>query len=336
MADLSVNFAGIKSLNRFYPALVLLLFLAVAQSNAQQKVTTPNSKLIDAPQLLRDLQALSADDMQGRLVGTPGSAKAREYVLERFKASGIEKFGDSYLQPFEFSDPKKPDEKISGTNVVGFIKGKTAPEKYIVVTAHYDHLGVMDGKIYNGADDNASGTSALFALAAYFSKNAPANSIIFVAFDAEEENEQGSRKFVAAPPVKKESIVMSVNMDMISHSGAGELYASGTYHYPFLKGYLENVSKTAGVKLLFGHDAPKPPADDWTTQSDHYSFHKAKIPFVYFGVEDHKDYHKPTDDYETVTKEFYVQAVETILAAVKEFDANLAQIDKQKAALQKN
>src|SRR5262245_61605291 len=84
--------------------------------------TAPMSKTIDAPQLLLDLKSLSADDMQGRLVGTPGSAKAREYIIKRFKDSGISPFGDSYSQPFEFSYPRKP-EKIRAANVVGYIKG---------------------------------------------------------------------------------------------------------------------------------------------------------------------------------------------------------------------
>jgi len=82
--------------------------------------------------------------------------------------------------------------------------------------------------------------------------------------------------------------------------------------------------------LLFGHDTPEPKADDWTFQSDHGSFHRQKIPFIYFGVEDHKDYHKSTDDYSTLTKPFYVHAVETILAAVKVFDKNALQIKATK------
>ncbi|MEJ7861182.1 MAG: M28 family peptidase, partial [Pyrinomonadaceae bacterium] len=180
------------------------------------------------------------------------------------------------------------------------------------------------------ADDDASGTSALFALAEYFNKNRPAHSIIFVAFDGEESGLRGSRKFVAEPPVKKESIVLNVNMDMVAHNDKNELYASGTFHYPALKPQLETIAKSAKVKLLIGHDRPEQRSDDWTNQSDHFAFHQAKIPFIYFGVEDHKDYHKPTDDFVNINQEFYVRAVETILETVKIFDKNLPLIEKQK------
>ena len=315
---------------------LLLSSLFTAQTSNQTGVKTASvtsqSKFFDAGQLLKDIETLSADEMQGRWVGTPGSAKAREYVLKRFKEAGLKPFADSYLQPFEFNG--RTGEKLQGANVVGYVKGKRNPKKFIVVTAHYDHVGVRSGEIYNGADDNASGTAALFALVSYFKKNRPDHSIIFAAFDAEEAGLQGSRKFVASPPVEKDSIVMNVNLDMVAHNDVNELYAVGTYHYPFLKPYLENAAKTASVKLLFGHEgANVPRSDDWTFQSDHYSFHQAKIPFVYFGVEDHKDYHRPTDDFVNINQAFYVRAVETILAVVKAFDANLTQIEKQKAEL---
>jgi Zn-dependent M28 family amino/carboxypeptidase len=317
-------------------SLILIVVLLLSFQAAQaQTASVPSSKIIDAAQMLRDLKTLSADDMQGRLVGSPASAKAREYILGRFKQSGLQAFGSSYLQPFDFTN--RAGKKIEGANVVGYIKGKKNPDKYIVVTAHYDHLGVRNGQIYNGADDNASGTSALFAIAKYFSKNPPANSIIFAALDAEEGGGDGGKKLVAEPPVKKESLVMNVNMDMVAHNDVNELYATGPFHYPFLKPYLETVAKTAPVKLMFGHEGPTvSPSDDWTTQSDHHAFHQAKIPFIYFGVEDHKDYHKATDDFENINQTFYVHAVETILEAIKKFDANLAQIEKQKTTLTKN
>lgn len=300
-----------------------LLFSLQTAKSQQSKALAPTSKVIDAAQLLSDLKTLSADDMQGRLIGTPGSAKAREYIVDRFKQSGLQMLGDSYLQPFETKN--RNGDSLNGTNVFGYIKGRKNPDKYIVVTAHYDHLGVRNGEIYNGADDNASGTCALFAMTKYFSKSRPNNSIIFVAFDGEEGGLRGAKYFVEHLPVSKNSILLNVNMDMIAHNDVNELYASGTIHYPYLKKYLEPFakSKDVPVKLILGHDAPNPPQDDWTNQSDHYAFHQAKIPFIYFGVEDHKDYHKPTDDFENINQTFYVHAVETILGVVKLFDWNL-------------
>jgi Zn-dependent M28 family amino/carboxypeptidase len=314
-----------KQIFYFFIVIVSTAFV-FAQTNAVKTQTktvadAPSSKIINAKQLLRDVETLSADDMQGRGIGTPGGAKAREYVVERFKQAGLKSFGASYLQPFDFT--ARSGEKMSGVNVIGYVAGKNNPEKYIVVTAHYDHVGIVKGEIYNGADDDASGTAALFAMANYFKEKRPSHSIIFVAFDGEESGLRGSRKFVAEPPVKKESIVLNVNMDMVARSDKNELYAAGTYHYPALKPQLEAIAKDAKVKLLLGHDRPELKSGDWTNQSDHSAFHQAKIPFIYFGVEDHKDYHKPTDDFVNINQEFYVHAVETILEAVKSFDKDL-------------
>lgn len=303
-----------------FAAALVPVFSQRAAENKQTKTVAKaqTSSVINAEKLLRDVEVLAADDMQGRGIGTAGGAKAREYVVKRFKEVGLESFVGSYLQPFEFTF--RNGAKANGVNVIGYIQGKKIKDKYIVITAHYDHVGIQKGEIYNGADDDASGTSALFALAEYFNKNRPAHSIIFVAFDGEESGLRGSRHFVANPPVAKESIVLNINMDMVAHNDKNELYAAGTYHYPALKTPLEKVVKSAKVKLLLGHDRPELKSDDWTNQSDHGSFHQAKIPFIYFGVEDHTDYHKPTDDFVNINQQFYIRAVETILEAVKIFD----------------
>ena len=109
-----------------------------------------------------------------------------------------------------------------------------------------------------------------------FKKNKPAHSLIFAAFDGEESGLRGSRAFVEKPPVAKESIVLNASLDMIAHNDINELYASGTYHYPKLKKPLEQIAKTARVKLILGHDRPEQKSDDWTNQSDHFSFHQRK------------------------------------------------------------
>ncbi len=311
-----------KLILHFFVAALFVSPIWAQDSAVKQKTTNaPQSKIINAAQLLSDDETLSADAMQGRGIGTAGGIKAREYVAERFKAAGVKTFGETYFQPFEVTN--RAGAEIKGANVFGFVEGEKLKEQFIVVSAHYDHLGIVKGEIYNGADDNASGTAALIAIAEYFKKNKPVHSIIFVAFDGEESGLMGSQKFISAPPVKKESIVLNVNMDMVAHNDINELYASGTYHYSQLKTPLEQIAKTAKVKLILGHDRPEQGQDDWTNQSDHFSFHRQKIPFIYFGVEDHKDYHKLTDDFANINQEFYVHAVETILEAVKIFDKSL-------------
>jgi Zn-dependent M28 family amino/carboxypeptidase len=286
----------------------------------------PSSKIINAEQLLEDVRILSADAMEGRGTGTPGSAMARAFIKKRFGDAGLLPLGASYESAFPLEDGKGENaikNEPAGVNLVGYLLGKSHPARFIVVTAHYDHMGVANGQIYNGADDNASGVAALLALAAHFKREQPANSIIFAALDAEEIGLVGARALVAQLKAEKRDLVLNVNLDMVSHSDRGELYASGSYHTPALRPLLERVAARAPVKLLIGHDRPEQGHDDWTKQSDQYAFHRAGIPFVYFGVEDHKDYHKPSDDFETITKDFFVGSAETILDAVKTFDADL-------------
>ena len=276
---------------------------------------------LEADQLLTDVRVLAADSLEGRRTGTEGNQKAQAYLLEAFAAAGLHAFGDDYAQPFTFS---RDGADVRGVNLVGYVEGSEHPDSFIVLTAHYDHLGRRNGEIYNGADDNASGTAGLLAAARHFAEQPPRHSIIFAALDAEEMGLQGARAFLKSPPVSVEQIHLNVNLDMISRSEAGELFAAGTYHYPFLKPYLEDVGEGSAVDLRFGHDRPDlPSGDDWTMSSDHGPFHQAGIPFVYFGVEDHAGYHKPTDDYEDITPDFFAEAVELVVAAVTSLDANL-------------
>ncbi len=183
---------------------------------------------IDRSELLADLAALAADSLQGRLVGSRGNSVARGMIVERFTRLGLESFGDAYTTPFPL---QRNGVSLTGVNAVGYIEGSSDPDRYVVITAHYDNLGIRAGEIYNGADDNGSGTAALLALAAYFAEHRPRNSIIFLAVDAEAGGGglTGARAFVSTPPptVSLEHIAANVNMDMISHSDH-ELYVAGT------------------------------------------------------------------------------------------------------------
>jgi Zn-dependent M28 family amino/carboxypeptidase len=293
----------------------------------------PASKTIDAAQLLDDVRLLSADAMEGRGTGTKGGAMARAFIVHRFASLGLKAFGKSFEKPFRIfkgqSEGGMLNEDTTGTNVVGYLEGRTHAARYIVVTAHYDHLGVRNGQIYNGADDNASGVAALLQIAAHFARARPENSVIFAALDGEELGLLGAKSFVAQLRAARLDVALDVNMDMVSHSDAGELYAAGAYQTPALAPPLKEVAQRARVKLLLGHDRPEQGHDDWTNQSDQYAFQQAGIPFVYFGVEDHKDYHKPTDDFETITQDFFVHAAETILDAVETLDSGLDAISRR-------
>ncbi|HEU4628494.1 MAG TPA: M28 family peptidase [Gemmatimonadaceae bacterium] len=278
---------------------------------------------VDSARLLGDLTRLADDSMRGRAVGSPEGAEARAFIAHRFDSLGLGVVGDGRVQPFTFT--RRDSTQVQGANVVGVVRGTAQPDRYIVVSAHYDHVGVgrpVNGdSIYNGADDNASGTAALLALAEWFAQHPARHSLLFVAFDGEEAGLRGARAFVADPPVPLDRIALNVNMDMVSHSERGELYVAGAAHYPQLRAPLERVALSAPIVLLLGHDRPQPTAhDDWTNQSDQGAFHAKGIPFAYFGVEDHPDYHRPSDEPDTITPRFYVGAVRTVLEAVRALD----------------
>ena len=303
---------------------------SAAPPDRQESVST-GGRLTTAPpadavaRMMTDLSVLSADSMGGRAVGSPGNEMARAYLVASFQEAGLQPFGESFELPFTF---EADGAERCGVNVVGHVPGAGAAGPWIVVTAHYDHLGIRDGEIYNGADDNASGTAGILSMARTLVADRPTHPIAFAALDAEETDLQGARAFVADPPseLSMDRVALNVNLDMVSRNDS-VLYAAGTYHYPFLEAHLNRARERARVVLRYGHDQPGlPPGDDWTTASDHGPFHAAGIPFVYLGVEDHADYHQPTDDFERVDTDFYARSVDTILEVVRELDASLDEI----------
>ena len=297
--------------NGFLPAARAVSGIAWDHGPAQ-RASRPD---IDAAQLIRDVEVLAADEMEGRMAGTPGGAKARAYLLQRLKQTGLKPLAASFEQPFEFT-ARRNGAPRQGVNLLGLIRGTARPNRYIVVTAHYDHVGIRNGQIYNGADDNATGAAALLAMAAHFVKNPPETSLVIAALDAEESGLRGARAFLASDVVATDAIVMNVNLDMIGRDGKNILYAAGTHHYPALKPLLENVAQPP-VELRFGHDVRGGEMEDWTNSSDHAVFHQAGIPFIYFGVEDFENHHKPSDDAATIQQEFFAGAVRTIIVALE-------------------
>ncbi|PWV53843.1 M28 family peptidase [Chitinophaga sp. S165] len=292
-----------------------LLLLLAAGAYAQSP--------IDSTQLIKDIQTLSSDKYEGRMAGTRGSRQAQFYLMGRFKETGLTAYHNTYEYPFYF---KQGEKQIMGTNLFGYIKGRS--DAAIVITAHYDHLGIKKGatpdSIYNGADDNASGTGGLLALMAYFKKNQPEHTMIFVAFDGEEEGLQGAKAFVKQPPVPVERIVLNINMDMIGRNDKNELYVCGLAPYPELKKYVDDAVSTGGVvKVLSGHDKKEEGSNNWINQSDHYEFHKLKIPILYFGVEDHPDYHQLSDEFSGIQPSFYYQSVLKVLTVLRSADKGL-------------
>ena len=273
---------------------------------------------IDSVRLMADIAALADDSMEGRQVGTAGGARARAFVRTQFQAIGLDTLPGGAVERFPAPGGGE------GANVIGLVPGTARPGKIVLVTAHYDHLGVRGGAVYNGADDNASGVAALMAIAAWFRGNRPFNTMMFVALDGEEEGLLGATAFVRGHVVAADSVLLNVNLDMVSRSTSWQLFAVGPGRYPGLTPYLSRTACTAQVALMLGHDKGSSGSEDWTLQSDHGAFYGIGIPFVYFGVEDHADYHKPTDDVSRIDAGFFVAATRAITLFVAQVDANPA------------
>jgi Zn-dependent M28 family amino/carboxypeptidase len=273
--------------------------------------------------LLEDVRVLSADDMEGRLAGSPGGDKARIYILDRFRQIGLSPaLGDDFVHPVVV---KRDKQTFSGANLLAMVKGTGPSPQVLVVMAHYDHVGTKAGEIYNGADDNASGVATLLMIAESLKQSPPQHDIVLAVVDAEEGGMQGSRAMVADPAFRPllDRTVVAVNFDMLSRSDKNELYVAGAYHFPWLRPRLEAIAGEAPVKLLLGHDSPEPKADDWTTQSDHVAFQLIGRPWVYLGVEDHPDYHRPTDDFAAIPQDFFRRSAATAELVVRTLDRDL-------------
>lgn len=281
----------------------------------------PAQHSFDTASLMRHIRILSSDSLEGRKTGTTGGEKARAYIIDQLKKSGIASYVPGYTQTFSTTQSFGMVQKGEGVNILAVIPGKK--KETLVISAHYDHLGIYNNQIYNGADDNASGVAGILTIAQYFKKKAPDHRLIFAFFDAEERGLKGSAHFVETINLKEENVILNVNLDMVSRSDTNELYVCGTFPYPHLKEKLETLKTPEGITLLYGHDDPILKRGDWTSQSDQFNFHRKKIPFLYFGVEDHADYHHATDDAEKINPSFYANSVETILQAVKALDKSL-------------
>lgn len=288
-----------------------LLFVLLFINNGCAQIE--NTKF-DGEKLLQRLEILSSDAFEGRKTGEKGNDSARAYIIEQFKSLNVYGLNGNFEHPFSFEVRNKA---YNANNILVEIKGTEYPDKYIIISAHHDHLGVSRGEIFNGADDDASGVVALFSFAEYFAKYPPKHSVILAAFDAEEIGLRGANHFLDT--MEHSKILLNINMDMISRSTKDELYVVGGRYNKSLKDIISKFNNPTSTALLEGHDGTDG-KQNWTMSSDHGPFHVANIPFLYFGNEDHSAYHKPNDDFKDITPEFYKNAVQIIIAVFSDID----------------
>jgi len=283
---------------------VLTFFLFTIPLFAQSQDLKKYTKSIDLIYMKDVLTYLSDDTLEGRGTSTIGQLIAGTMIAREFERNGMIPF---YHRTFTQSFQK---DTLIVRNIIGVVRARYYSEKYIVVSAHYDHLGILGGKIYNGADDNASGVAMMMTLAKLFSDMRAAGdgvytNIIFAAFDGKEHNMVGSDAFVKKLPISKNNIICNINIDQI-----GTIFAPPTVDTNYVlvlgtksnRGYkkiVESANINSGSNLSINYNYYGSPdfADIFYKASDQYSFIKAGIPALVFTSGIHMHTYKPTDDY---------------------------------------
>ena len=264
---------------------------------------------ITSDELKTHLYIVASDEMEGRDTGSEGQKKAGKYLIEQYQKMGVShpKSMSSYYQIV-------PKEALNGRrgslpeseNILAFIEGSEKPEEIIVVSAHYDHVGMSNGEIFNGADDDGSGTVALLEMAEAFqlakkAGNGPRRSILFLHVTGEEHGLLGSKYYADNPIFPMANTVANLNIDMIGRCDPGNcgkdyVYVIGSEMLSTdLKKINEAANKqTVNLELNYKYDDPND-KDRLYYRSDHYNFAKNGIPVIFYFDGIHEDYHKPSD-----------------------------------------
>ena len=314
---------------------LLFLFLIAStlscsaqKSNVSGVLPTKYLSTITASDLKKYLYVVASDEMEGRETGSLGQKKAGDYLINHYKTNKIPfpKGATDYYQriPAAYLNAKKNENLSDSENIWAFIEGSEKPNEIIVISAHYDHVGVKNGEVYNGADDDGSGTVALLEIAQAFELakkegNGPKRSILFLHVTGEEHGLHGSRFYSENPLFPLANTITDINIDMIGRRD--ELHKdSNNYVYligsDYLSSDLYKICEEANknyVNLFIDYKFnDRNDSNRFYYRSDHYNFAKNGIPsvFIFNGV--HADYHKPTDEVEKI--EFDALAKRTQLA----------------------
>jgi Zn-dependent M28 family amino/carboxypeptidase len=286
----------------FFLVLVLLGGLGCSM-----KSHSPVSK-ITARGILDDVRWLASDELQGRHYRSKEAMIAAKYIADKWKEAGLVPLLGKSSMYIPTDDPR------AAPNVAAMWRGNG--DGYVLLTAHYDHLKPRmrgEDKIYNGADDNASGTAALIAIAqaiASQQESLPA-SIVFVAFTGEEAGFIGSEHFVQNPPFPLSNIRALINLDMISRGEPNTIFLEGAPDAPKIALAIHKANKQIGLTII--RDAHP----DWLQRSDQAPFLDHGVPCVFLSVEDHEDYHRVTDHADRIIPELAAKTAQlAFLAAV--------------------
>jgi len=302
--------------------IVFVAFALVYSCKTDEKKVAEAKKItvedIDTTTVRKHLYTLASDEMEGRGTGTPGIEKAAQYIEGEFKRIGLKTYDDlkNYRQTFNFTD-RRSKKEITAFNVIGVLEGKSKKDEYVVVSGHYDHLGIRNKKgqkdsIYNGADDDASGTTAMMVLAEYFAKkNDNERTIVFVAFTGEEMGLIGSTHF--GKDVDASKFVAGINIEMIgkqSSFGPKTAWLTGFERSDFGEIIQKNLEGT-GYKLF-----PDPfKKFNLFFRSDNASLARLGIPSHTFStgpIDVDVHYHKASDEPETLNVSNITETIKAI------------------------
>jgi len=305
-------------------SLGILTLLIASYSSAQTTQATPVNELnevkyihyITSAELKTHLTIVASDAMEGRDTGSEGQKKAGRYLIEQYKKEAIPfPIGaDSYYQkvPAAFMNQDSGENLPDSANIWAFIEGSEKPNEIVVVSAHYDHVGIKNGKVYNGADDDGSGTVSLLEIAQAFELakkegHGPKRSILILHMTGEEHGLYGSSYYSQNPLFPIANTVADVNIDMIGRRD--ELHKnSNNYVYLIGSDYLstdlykiceEVNSKYTHLDLDYKFNDRNDP-NRFYYRSDHYNFAKFGIPVVFLFNGVHADYHKATDEVDKI------------------------------------
>jgi hypothetical protein len=298
---------------------VTIGFPLMACGTAAQTAVAPERDA--SARITADLRFLADDAREGRGVGTEGLEQAAAHIARVFQDIGLEPGGtDGYFQPFDL-DPRSPalaHTQLGGErvkNVIGILPGRgDLAGQVVVIGAHYDHLGLGTrgyigfsrdttgvDVVHNGADDNASGTTALLETARNLARREATarRTIVFVAFTAEELGTIGAMYFVEHPTLPIDSAIAMVNFDMVGRMSGDSVIVGGTGSAPELVPLLESVNPRYSLNLV--------KQDDPWGSSDHAVFYGKEMPVLHFYTNLHSDYHTPTDDWEKINVDGIVE-----------------------------
>lgn len=313
---------------------LFLLFNACSSyknsSNGKHEEVLPQYiKNISIEALRAHLYTFASDEFEGRMTGEEGQKKAANYIRDFYIKNEIQSPESPFVNEYFQTIPANtfPRIKKETENVLGFIKGSEIPDEVLVISAHYDHEGIRNGEIYNGADDNASGSVAILEIAKAFKeaeKNGfpPKRSILFLHFTAEELGLLGSRFYTDMQAVfPLENTIANLNIDMIGRVDANHLENE---NYLYLIGSdrlstdLHTISEKVNEKYIqmdldYTYNAINDP-NRYYYRSDHYNFAKNNIPVVFYFNGIHEDYHKSTDTSDKINYNLLTKRTQLIFA----------------------